>query len=175
MALWDRLCGFQDPRVPVHQFMAALGEVERGKMTEAEVATAFNLDAGEQSELSALVAKIVWPQETVCIGGSQTLTNVGAAYDTVNVGGVALVQLVGITRVTFGVRANKVGGGTQNWQLWRTDTDGTNGVEVSVISDVRRVSRLSSVELHEVLCLGESHGYVPYETVAKVKARLGIA
>lgn len=220
MALYDRLLDFESPKVRIHQFMAALGEIERGFMTEAEVATAFGLSAGEQTELTTLVGKVLVPQETICFNGAQTLTNVGAAYDTLNVGGVALVQQAGITKIVFGIRVNKIGVGTQDWQLWRTDTDGTNGAQVGVISDaggtgvkdlnttidfdpalgpglkilrvraksstatddpillgatllLRRVSRMTAVELHEILCLAERR-IAPYNTVNLVKTRLGV-
>jgi hypothetical protein len=148
------------------------------------------------------------------------LTNVGTTFDAIpgsqNLG-FAAVQSAGITQVTFGVRVNKVGAGTQFWQLWN-DTD---GVEVAVISDagatgikylqttqtfpsplgpgikiarvrarsttaaddpvffsafmsIQRASNLTTLELHEVLLLGEYRGS-PYTTEAALKARLGVA
>lgn len=219
MSLYTRLMGIDLPKISVHSFMAALGEVERGKITEAEIAALYSLDAAQQAELAVLVSKIVVPQETICFGGQQVLTNVGAAFDTVVVGGAALVQLAGITRVTFGVRVNRIGTGTQDWQLWRTDTNGTNGVQVGLISDgsgtgvkdlstnidfdpalspglkilrvrarsstaaddpvfygasllVRRVSRLTSTEIHEVLCLAREGQRYNDET--SLKSRLGV-
>jgi hypothetical protein len=38
---------------------------------------------------------------------------------------------------------------------------------------IQRVAKLTSVELHEVLCLGEQH-IPPIDTVAACKARLGV-
>jgi hypothetical protein len=63
-----------------------------------------------------------------------TLTNVGTSYDAIPASqglGIILVDFTGVTQVVFAVRVNKVGSGTQSWQLWN-DTD---GVEVGVISD----------------------------------------
>lgn len=219
MGLYERLTGVERPRVPIHAFMAALGEIERGKMTEQEVATAFNLSAGEQIEATALVARIVTPLESYAVGGFVTLTNVGATFDALAAArglGWLRIQTAGITAVEFRVRHNKVGTGTIHYQLWNE----TDGAEITAVSDagaagerelsvvhnfpsplgagvksirvrarstvstddpvyygtsllVRRIERLTSVELHEVLCIAEVRA-APYATVAAVKARLGV-
>lgn len=68
------------------------------------------------------------------IGSFQTLTNVGSAYDTSNQSaglGLAAVQFTGVNRYRFGVVVNKIGTGTQSWQLW----DHINQVELAVIDD----------------------------------------
>lgn len=131
MGLYERLTGEQSPRIPVHVMQALLGEMERGKLTAGQAATTLGLSPAEETEAATLLAKVVYPRECVTFGGAQTLTNVGTAYDNVQVGGAALVQTVGVTQAIFGVRVNKVGSGTQSWQLWN-DTDGT---EVAVIDD----------------------------------------
>lgn len=68
-----------------------------------------------------------------------TLTNVGTNYDAITASqglGVGLFDFTGVTSVKFLVRVQKVGNGTQSWQLWATDADGvSNGVEVGVITD----------------------------------------
>lgn len=61
-------------------------------------------------------------------------TNVGTAYDTTVVSkelGLALVDFTGATQLTFTVFVNKVGTGTQSWQLWNV----TNGSEIVRIDD----------------------------------------
>lgn len=71
---------------------------------------------------------------TVSLGGTVTLTNVGAAYDSTNNArglGHALIDFTNVTSIEMRVACNKVGTGTQDWQLWN-ETDGT---EVGVISD----------------------------------------
>lgn len=62
------------------------------------------------------------------------LTNVGAAYDTIAPAkglGFAEVDFTGVTRVDFTVNVNKVGTGTQSWQLWNV----TDGAQLAVIDD----------------------------------------
>jgi hypothetical protein len=67
-------------------------------------------------------------------GAGSTITNVGTTYDAValsqNLGFIEVV-MDGIDTIVFTVRVNKVGAGTQDWQLWN-DTDST---QVGVISD----------------------------------------
>jgi hypothetical protein len=62
------------------------------------------------------------------------LTNVGAAYDTDVAAqnlGFAHVEASGVTQIIFAVRVNKVGVGTQSWQLWNE----TDALEAAVIDD----------------------------------------
>lgn len=137
MSLYTRLLGDETPRIPVHQFMAAIGELERGRVTEQQVVDYFGLSAGETTEAGTLLGKIVYPREAIAMGGSPAghiVTNVGTTYDAVAVSqnlAFTYVQTAGITQVIFGVRVNKVGSGTQSWQLWN-DTDGS---QVAVIDD----------------------------------------
>lgn len=218
MGLYERLLGTEEPKLPVHAFISALGEIERGKMTGADAAAAFALDATAQAEASALIGRIVQPLEAISLGGFAALTNIGAAYDSSNASrglGFARLQLAGITAFEWTVRVNKLGSGVQSWQLWNE----TDGAEVTVIDDagavgvkelsvtrtfapalgagiktvrvralstvaaddpqylgssllIRRIERLTSVELHEVLLLAEAR-VAPYATVAATKARLG--
>lgn len=226
MSLYTRLIGLESPKIPVHQFMAALGEIERGKLTEGNVSAAFGLSAGEQTELASLVTRIRTPLEGYPLNGRVTLTNVGAAYDT-NIDSQSLpfiyLQQAGITRVDIELRVRKVGTGNQDWQLW-SDTDGVAAIgpgalttgsltdsaaagdhtlsasrtfgsplaagvkkyrlrcQSSVAADdpvflqgailIFRVDKMTSVELHEVLCLAE-HGDA-YTTEVALKARLGV-
>jgi hypothetical protein len=134
MSLYTRMLGIDLPRIPVHDLMAALGEVERDRVTTAAVATAFGLDAGEQTEMETLAAKVIVPQESLALGAFVTLTNVGAAYDAITASrglGFVGLQTAGIMELTFAVKVSKVGTGTQSWQLWNeTDT-----AQVGVIDD----------------------------------------
>jgi hypothetical protein len=63
-----------------------------------------------------------------------TLTNVGTAYDTIPASkglGCGLIDFTGVAQVTLAVKANKVGTGTQSWQLWNE----TDGAQIGVIND----------------------------------------
>lgn len=62
------------------------------------------------------------------------LTNVGAAYDTIQAArglGIQRIDFRGATQITFDVYHQKVGTGTISYQLWN-DTDGS---EICVVSD----------------------------------------
>lgn len=219
MGFWERLLKYEDPGIPVHAFQAALGEIERGKMVAAQVAAGFLLTGPEQAEAAVLVDRIVTPLESVALGAFVTLTNIGNAYDTTNASqglGFARIQTAGITGVEFTVRVNKIGNGTQSWQLWNEtdaseitvidDAGATGAKELAIIRTfpaplgagvklvrvrakstttaddplyfgaallIRRVERLTSQELHEILLLGEGR-VPPYDSVVAVKARLGV-
>jgi hypothetical protein len=63
-----------------------------------------------------------------------SLTNVGASYDAITASkdlGIALFDFTGASQVTFTVYANKIGTGTQSWQLWSV----TDAAEITVIAD----------------------------------------
>ena len=63
-----------------------------------------------------------------------TLTNVGTSYDAIAASkglGIGLIDFTGATSLQFVVKVNKVGNGTQSWQLWN-DTD---GIEIAVMTD----------------------------------------
>lgn len=218
MGLYERILSLEDPKIAVHQFMAALAEYERGNMTAGEIVTAFELDATAQAEAVTLESKIIVPSETVSIGGFTTLTNIGASYDAISASqglGWFRIEVNGISQADFRVKVNKIGGGTQSWQLWNE----TNSAEVAVIDDAgaagakelsvavnfipaltagiktlrvraksttaaddplyfgatvgfRRVARLTSVEVHEVLLLAETA--LKYGDVTSLKTRLGV-
>ena len=62
------------------------------------------------------------------------LTNVGTAYDAITASrglGLQRIDFTGVSQVAFDVLVNKVGTGTQNWQLWNV----TDGTEIGVIAD----------------------------------------
>jgi len=58
MSLLDRLLGTEDPSLPVHQFMAALGEYKRGAVTKTDVVNAFSLSAGEATSLQSFLNEL---------------------------------------------------------------------------------------------------------------------
>lgn len=67
-------------------------------------------------------------------GGRAVVTNVGTAYDATSVSrglGMAIVDFTGATSVDFRVFVQKIGTGTQDWQLYNE----TDGLEIGVLSD----------------------------------------
>jgi len=66
------------------------------------------------------------------------LTNVGANYDSITASkelGIAQMDFTGATHVTFTIFVNKVGTGTQSWQLWNV----TDGAQIAVLTDAGAV------------------------------------
>src|SRR3990167_8087810 len=71
---------------------------------------------------------------TISFGAYGVVTNVGTAYDTVAISkglGMALVDFSNINTIYFRVFVNKVGSGTQSWQLYNV----TDAVQIGVIDD----------------------------------------
>jgi hypothetical protein len=56
MALVERLMGLEEPKIPVHDFFAAQGEVIAGRLTLAQVKTFLEMDAASQAEYDTLAA-----------------------------------------------------------------------------------------------------------------------
>jgi hypothetical protein len=65
---------------------------------------------------------------SVSIGGFAVLTNIGTAYRVL---GIALVDLTNVVAIAYRARWNKVGNGTQSWQLWNE----TDQQELAVFDD----------------------------------------
>lgn len=68
------------------------------------------------------------------LGAYVVCTNVGASYDAVNpTRGLGFIEMdmTGIASIVFTVQVNKVGTGTQSWQLWNE----TDSQQVGVIAD----------------------------------------
>jgi len=57
MALLDRVIGTQEPKLPVHQFCAALREWSDGAVTRVQVISAFDISVEEAIELDWLRSK----------------------------------------------------------------------------------------------------------------------
>ena len=53
----DRLAG--EIKIPVHQFMAELAELQRGKIVKQKIVDDFNLTAPEEANLDAFIAAMV--------------------------------------------------------------------------------------------------------------------
>jgi hypothetical protein len=94
---------------------------------------------------------------------------VGTAYDATTISqglGVVQVDTNGLSSVGFGVKVNKVGSGTQDWQLWNE----TDGNEIAVISDAGATG---------VKNLFTTRDYSPALTlglkVARIRARSSVA
>ncbi len=71
---------------------------------------------------------------SVSLGGFATLTNIGASYDATAAAkglGFAVVDFTNVSAVDFTVHVNKVGSGTQSWQLWNE----TDAAQLAVIDD----------------------------------------
>lgn len=56
MALIERLMGLEEPHIPVHDFFAAGQEIISGRLTVAQVKSAFSMNAAAASEFDAWVA-----------------------------------------------------------------------------------------------------------------------
>jgi len=59
MGLYERLLRLQEPRIPVHQFVACAAEVSRGNMSSVQARNAMNLSAAEGTEANALIARVM--------------------------------------------------------------------------------------------------------------------
>lgn len=70
------------------------------------------------------------PYNVACLplGGVTTLTNVGTNPVVI---GVARADFTNVKNVELAVRVNKIGTGTQSWQLWNE----TDGAQIGVIAD----------------------------------------
>ena len=78
--------------------------------------------------------KPLYRPEAISLGGLAILTNIGTAYDTVNASkglGLARVDFTNVLSVIFTVFINKIGAGTQSWQLWNV----TDGAAIAVLDD----------------------------------------
>lgn len=86
MGLYERLLRIEEPKIPAHQFMAALGEIKRGHVTAQQVATSFELNVDEQTEAATLFARfndLVDPLTSVELHEVLLLAEQGRAYATV--------------------------------------------------------------------------------------------
>lgn len=55
-SLTDRLLNIAGKKIPVHQFMAIMGELERGQVTRNQIVNKLALDTEGQNELDALIS-----------------------------------------------------------------------------------------------------------------------
>jgi hypothetical protein len=59
MGLYERILRVEEPKLPVHQLIAAMQEHRAGRLTTNQVRTAFNLTASEGQELITLRDRVV--------------------------------------------------------------------------------------------------------------------
>lgn len=134
MSILQRLTRQASPSISSHHISAAMSDYILGKKTLGEIATEFSLDATEQTEFTAIANRIPVPSEAYSLGGYAILTNIGATYDATNPSrglGIILVDMTGATQIDWNLQVNKIGTGTQSWQLWN-DTD---SIQIGVIND----------------------------------------
>lgn len=55
MGLFERITAQDDTKIVVHRLGAALREVARGNLTQAQVITALSLDASDQTQLGEII------------------------------------------------------------------------------------------------------------------------
>ncbi len=55
--LYEKLTGQEDPRVPVHQFMAVVAERHRGALTREDIISIFLLAAEDLTDLDEILDK----------------------------------------------------------------------------------------------------------------------
>jgi hypothetical protein len=58
MGFYERLMDLEDPRIPVHAFMAVVAEFKRGRLTQPQAVALLGLSAPEQTEAAALITRV---------------------------------------------------------------------------------------------------------------------
>lgn len=58
MGIYDRLLQLQEPRIPVHLFVAVAAEWAKGNMTNTQARTALALSVAEGNEAQTLVGRV---------------------------------------------------------------------------------------------------------------------
>lgn len=58
MGLYERLMNLEQPRIPVHPFMAIVAEFKRGNLTQAAALALLGLSASEITEIAALITRV---------------------------------------------------------------------------------------------------------------------
>ena len=85
MGLYERLLRLEEPRIPVHAFMAALAERKRGRVTANQIISVFGLDPTATTEAAALNARfddVVSPLTGTEVHDVLLLADAGLAYTT---------------------------------------------------------------------------------------------
>src|SRR5262245_25135816 len=133
MSLYARLKGLEEPKLPVHQFGAAVSEYRKAKCTRAQILTAFVLSAEESTQFDDLFGNVIALPEAYSLGSLVDL-NLTTAYDGSEGQkglGFMAVDVGGITRVTCRVRYSKNTTGALTWQLWNE----TNAQQLATFDD----------------------------------------
>lgn len=111
-----------------------LAKVKLAEKTECDRRVLTAITQIVVDKLNAIHAGSVRQSERISLGGYSVLTNVGATYDAIAASrGLGLVRLnfAGVSSLEWGVAVQKVGTGTQSWQLWNE----TDQVEMAVVTD----------------------------------------
>ena len=86
MGLYERILRQEEPKIPVHAFMAAMAEQKRGRVSGAQVASTFQLDAQAQADAITLQARFndaVNPMTGPELHDVLLLADAGLAYTSV--------------------------------------------------------------------------------------------
>ena len=86
MGLYERILRLEEPKIPVHAFMAAMAERKRGRVTAQQIVNLFGLDAAAQIDATALSARfddLVDPLNGVELHDVLLLADAGIGYTTV--------------------------------------------------------------------------------------------
>lgn len=134
MSIYARMLGDEllPSRISAHAFCVAFGELERGKITLAQIATLFQLSPAEQAQVATLAAKTVSPVETVSLAGRTPLSNLGT---TPVVCGLSSVEAAGITGVEFTVFINRNGASSLLTFRLSDATAGLPGTQIAAVID----------------------------------------
>ena len=57
MALFEKLVGTEDPKLPIHTFAGSLHLWAKGLVTRADIVASYELDAGDDADLDFLKSK----------------------------------------------------------------------------------------------------------------------
>lgn len=100
---------------------------------------------------------------TYAFGAYMVLTNVGTSYDAIAPAkglGMALIDFSNMNTIYFQVFCNKVGTGTQSWQLYNV----TDSAEIGVINDAGTTG-------DKVLSLSITTGIPSGEKLVRIRAK----
>lgn len=128
-ALFDAIEGGVHPGLAEHLLLGLLGGVHDHDGTYSSDTHTHDYSPSTHTHAGGGFAPL-----SVSMGGYLVLTNVTTSYDgTAQSKGLgnALVDFTGASQAQFRVSVNKVGTGTQSWQLWNA----TDSAQIAVIDD----------------------------------------
>ncbi len=116
-----------DTSTPPNRVAASAGEVTAANVDPAQVAAAIAAVRAAYKSAVSTGGSLTFGISISLGGGGVAIANVGTSYDSTNPSGglgVCLVDFDQAVAMVLVVKLNKVGTGTQTWQLWN-DTDNT--------------------------------------------------